>query len=163
MANCPCGSNISYDDCCGSYIHGKKIPETPEALMRSRYTAYTEVNIAYIESTMCGKALASFDSNDAKHWSENVKWLSLTILSTPPINQEDKVGSVEFIAQYRLNNQIQALHENSQFELIDGKWFYTDGIFTQEYIKDAKTLKISRNDPCPCNSGKKYKKCCLNK
>lgn len=23
--------------------------------------------------------------------------------------------------------------------------------------------KISRNDPCPCGSGKKYKKCCLNK
>ena len=20
--------------------------------------------------------------------------------------------------------------------------------------------KIKRNDPCPCNSGKKYKKCC---
>ena len=23
--------------------------------------------------------------------------------------------------------------------------------------------KIGRNDPCPCGSGKKYKKCCLNK
>jgi uncharacterized protein YecA (UPF0149 family) len=21
--------------------------------------------------------------------------------------------------------------------------------------------KIGRNDPCPCGSGKKYKKCCL--
>ena len=24
-------------------------------------------------------------------------------------------------------------------------------------------LKIGRNDPCPCGSGKKYKKCCLLK
>ena len=23
-------------------------------------------------------------------------------------------------------------------------------------------MKISRNDPCPCGSGKKHKKCCLN-
>ena len=23
--------------------------------------------------------------------------------------------------------------------------------------------KIRRNDPCPCGSGKKYKKCCMNK
>ena len=23
-----------------------------------------------------------------------------------------------------------------------------------------KTAKIGRNDPCPCGSGKKYKKCC---
>lgn len=26
-----------------------------------------------------------------------------------------------------------------------------------------KTPKTGRNDPCPCGSGKKYKKCCLNK
>ena len=25
------------------------------------------------------------------------------------------------------------------------------------------SVKIGRNDPCPCGSGKKYKKCCLNK
>ncbi len=24
-------------------------------------------------------------------------------------------------------------------------------------------MKIGRNDPCPCGSGKKYKKCCLGK
>ena len=26
-----------------------------------------------------------------------------------------------------------------------------------------RTKKIGRNDPCPCGSGKKFKKCCLNK
>ena len=25
----------------------------------------------------------------------------------------------------------------------------------------AYTKKVGRNDPCPCGSGKKYKKCCL--
>ena len=24
-------------------------------------------------------------------------------------------------------------------------------------------MKVGRNDPCPCGSGKKYKKCCLSK
>ena len=24
-------------------------------------------------------------------------------------------------------------------------------------------MKVGRNDPCPCGSGKKYKKCCLGK
>lgn len=27
----------------------------------------------------------------------------------------------------------------------------------------SKLIKIGRNDPCSCGSGKKYKKCCLNK
>jgi len=25
------------------------------------------------------------------------------------------------------------------------------------------TAKIGRNEPCPCGSGKKYKKCCIKK
>jgi len=29
--------------------------------------------------------------------------------------------------------------------------------------KGKKKKKIGRNDPCPCGSGKKYKKCCLRK
>ena len=38
-----------------------------------------------------------------------------------------------------------------------------------EFIKESTNQniinynKIGRNDPCPCGSGKKYKKCCLNK
>jgi len=30
-------------------------------------------------------------------------------------------------------------------------------------VPDGKAAKVGRNDPCPCGSGKKYKKCCLNK
>ncbi len=26
--------------------------------------------------------------------------------------------------------------------------------------KELKPKKVGRNDPCPCGSGKKYKKCC---
>ena len=29
--------------------------------------------------------------------------------------------------------------------------------------KPATSHKIQRNEQCPCKSGKKYKKCCLNK
>ena len=29
--------------------------------------------------------------------------------------------------------------------------------------QEPQTPKIGRNDPCPCGSGRKYKKCCLNK
>ncbi len=30
-------------------------------------------------------------------------------------------------------------------------------------INNTHTTKIGRNEPCPCGSGKKYKKCCMNK
>ena len=36
-------------------------------------------------------------------------------------------------------------------------------IINLERYKEGYRLKIGRNDPCPCGSGKKYKKCCLRK
>lgn len=45
---------------------------------------------------------------------------------------------------------------------------YNQEIIKRNYIADdpglpvTKPDKIGRNDPCPCGSGKKYKKCCLN-
>jgi hypothetical protein len=33
------------------------------------------------------------------------------------------------------------------------------GIYIETYVR--KQPNTGRNDPCPCGSGKKYKKCCL--
>lgn len=30
-----------------------------------------------------------------------------------------------------------------------------------QYLKEARRIKVGRNDPCPCGSGLKHKKCCL--
>ncbi|MGY8718810.1 MAG: SEC-C metal-binding domain-containing protein [Verrucomicrobiia bacterium] len=51
------------------------------------------------------------------------------------------------------------MHEKSEFELIDGNWIFSKTL--REGPAPAKAApKIGRNDPCPCGSGKKYKKCC---
>ena len=40
-ADCPCGSGRSITVCCGPYVARSETAPTAEALMRSRYTAYT--------------------------------------------------------------------------------------------------------------------------
>ena len=42
MKSCPCGSQKQYEQCCGPFLDGRAIAPTAEALMRSRYTAYTK-------------------------------------------------------------------------------------------------------------------------
>jgi hypothetical protein len=32
-----------------------------------------------------------------------------------------------------------------------------------EYIRDGRAIKVSRNAPCPCGSGKKFKQCCMKR
>lgn len=148
---CPCNSQHPYLDCCEPYLKGQRLPPTPEALMRSRYTAYSQANIAYIQQTMRGEALQGFNPEEAKQWATQAHWLGLKVLSAPtPV--DPNIGFVEFIATFSLQNRPQTIHERSEFHRIDSQWFYIRGV----------TPKISRNDACPCHSGKKYKHCCRN-
>lgn len=41
--------------------------------------------------------------------------------------------------------------------------FFTGHILTGQYGHKGQEMKVGRNDPCPCGSGLKYKKCCLAK
>tara|TARA_R110000868_G_scaffold15698_4_gene71635 strand:+ start:76 stop:510 length:435 start_codon:yes stop_codon:yes gene_type:complete len=123
-APCPCGTGKLYYTCCGAYIGGLRTPETPEALMRSRYTAYTEANIAYIIQTMKSPAADGFDPSEAATWAKTVKWISLEVIRA---RQENTTGYVEFIARFEDQQMPQALHELSEFLLIDGAWFYVSG------------------------------------
>lgn len=152
---CPCCSMLDYELCCKSFTDGKKAPKTPEQLMRSRYTAYSQANIAYIKKTMQGKPLINFNEEEAHKWASSVHWLGLKIVSST-IENED-IGFVEFIASFLKNNQVNTMHERSEFHRKKGIWFYVDGINTEQ--SKIKQEKISRNTPCPCGSGKKIKNC----
>ena len=47
-------------------------------------------------------------------------------------------------------------------EDFDKGLFNDSGFINEPQKPDLKLPKIGRNEPCPCGSGKKYKKCCLN-
>jgi SEC-C motif domain protein len=155
MSLCPCrkdsGVEKLYADCCGPFITGEKIPSTPEELMRSRYTAYTQSNIDYIANTMKGRAAENFNPVSAAEWSCRVEWLRLIV---EKFTTKDDTGYVEFIVYYRELGKRHGMHEISEFKRENGKWYYVDG------RGPAKADKIDRNDPCICGSEIKYKKCC---
>ena len=125
MENCPCGNNQSYPQCCGKFISGSALPATPEELMRSRYTAYTQANVNYIANTMKAPANKDFDSDTAREWAEQVNWLKLEIVHAQQDNPEK--GYVEFLAHFSDENKQFVLHEISEFHLEDGRWYYVDG------------------------------------
>lgn len=149
MLNCPCGLPNPYLACCGLYIEELHHAPTPEKLMRSRYTAYTLANMAYIKATMRGKALLNFDEADAAHWAKQVKWTGLKIINTFPKATKKECGFVEFMAFYEQNEIKHTLSEKSEFHYLNEQWFYTDSL----------KPSASRNTPCPCGSHKKYKNC----
>ena len=70
---CHCGSGLNYRDCCKPYIKGKKNPPTPEALMRSRYSAYVVGAIDYLFETCHENVRSRQDYEGTKRWSEKGK------------------------------------------------------------------------------------------
>ena len=124
--------------------------------MRSRYTAYTQANIPYIVKTMRGPAAKNFDAEEAATWAKQVTWLQLEVKQA---KTESTKGLVEFLAHYLQDNKKYCIHELSEFHFEEDQWYYVDGHVTQNNHNNN-SAKISRNDPCPCGSTKKYKKCC---
>ncbi len=133
MANdlCPCGSGKAYCDCCEPIIKKTTLAPSPEALMRSRYTAYAKHEIAWLKDSLEATQRDDFDEPSVEAWSRQSEWLGIEIKQTK--TEEEKVG---------------------------GAWYFYDGRAVKQETVRHEGPVVGRNDPCPCGSGKKYKKCC---
>ncbi len=160
MSLCPCGSGSLLTECCGPYLDAVASAPTAEALMRSRYTAHVLGRYDYLDETVHPDIRDEADHNEMRKWSEAVEWLGLDILSTKDGKEDQQTGEVSFTARYSVNGMPQELREDAFFRRENGRWFYADGVVhgSEPFRRDCP--KIGRNDPCPCGSGKKYKKCC---
>jgi SEC-C motif-containing protein len=156
---CPCGSGRTLDDCCGPIVRGEKAAPTAEALMRSRYTAYATGAFDHVVATEEGK---DADAEATARWAKGRTWTRLEIVDTEAGGENDEEGIVEFRAHYREHDpdhghdHDHVHHERSRFRRHGGKWMYRDRVPPPPMRADP---KVGRNDPCPCGSGKKYKKC----
>jgi SEC-C motif domain protein len=162
MTNCLCGSNKSFDECCEPFIKGTNSAPTAEALMRARYSAYATANIDFIERTIHSNARADFDRESARKWAEQSQWHGLEILNVTGGKEDDAEGIVEFIATYSQKDDRIEHHEVATFRKEAETWTFVDGHLLNKPFRHEQP-KIGRNDPCPCGSGKKYKKCCGQK
>jgi SEC-C motif domain protein len=158
VTECPCGSQKSIDDCCGPIIEGMPAP-TAEALMRSRYTAFTLKNLDYIEKTHASEIRKQYNRSAALSAINDANWLGLEVRNVVDGGEDDQIGTVEFLSNFLRDEQNFIHHELASFRKEDGNWVYVDGKMNPR-SNPVTSEKIGRNEPCPCGSGKKYKKCC---
>jgi SEC-C motif domain protein len=159
MSLCPCGSSQDYDVCCAPFHKGEAAP-TAEKLMRARYAAFEKGQIDYLASTLTEESRVDFDSEETANWASSAIWKKLEIVKTTGGQENDDEGTVEFKAYFKLNKEHQVHHEISTFTKTDGAWYYVSGDMNPKQEQRIVLVKAGRNDPCPCSSGKKYKKCC---
>lgn len=120
---CPCSDGSKkYTDCCGRYLDGGETAPTAEALMRSRYTAYTFGREDYLLATWHNStrpALLDLESGPKS------KWLGLELKRYERLDSDHAV--VEFMARYKINGRAHRLHEVSRFVREAQRWLYVNG------------------------------------
>lgn len=120
---CPCGTGAHYAACCGRWHAGAEYlaAPTPEALMRSRYGAYTLGLVDYLRDTWHASTRpASLEPVDPA-----IRWLGLEVRRSAMTDPDH--GVVEFVARSKLAGRAHRLHETSRFVRENGRWFYLDG------------------------------------
>jgi SEC-C motif-containing protein len=118
---CPCGSAISYDQCCGRLIDHGLAAADAEALMRSRYTAYTRLAARYLLATWH----PSTRPPDLAFEPPLPQWIGLTVKARG--QSAPDLAWVEFVARYKIGGRAHRLEEHSRFRHEDGRWYYLDG------------------------------------
>lgn len=119
--SCPCCSGNEFEVCCKPYLNGLP-PPTPETLMRSRYTAYTLVEIDYLIETTHPSMRKYYSRKSMEAWAKACKWQKLEVKQA----HDDKV---EFYAYFiDENNQLQVHKEHSTFKKEGEKWYFVDGV-----------------------------------
>jgi SEC-C motif-containing protein len=117
--------------------------------MRSRYCAFALGDTAYLLATWHADFRPTELQLDAR-----IRWIGLEILAG---EQQAQRASVEFEAMLLLAGTVSAMRECSEFVCQQGRWFYTRG---EQLTPSIAPWQPGRNQPCPCGSGLKFKRCC---
>jgi SEC-C motif-containing protein len=133
---CPCrarepGLSPVYAQCCGRWHDGLAKGDhapTPQALMRSRYSAYALLGEkAPTGAAMRDYLLATWHASTSPSDIETgpIRWTGLEILHEQTSGDS---GVVEFTAHHKVNGRAATLHEMSRFVREGGAWRYIDGV-----------------------------------
>ncbi len=122
---CYCGKSEEFKDCCELYIKGEPAP-SPEALMRSRYSAFAVKDVSYIQATHDPQTRGYYDMAANEAWAQAVKFEKLEVLKA---SEDKNKGLVEFKAYYTdiKTGQNHTHHEISKFRQQAGVWYYREG------------------------------------
>ncbi len=155
MNECPCGSNLSFEKCCGPIIDGEPAP-TAQALMRSRYTAYVVGALDHVANTHAAEVRDDFNRPEAERLSRSCIFQGLEIRKA---TEDGDNAQLDFVLRFKRDGKDMIQVELADFRRENGRWLYAGGKLSPQVIQRT-VNRVGRNDPCPCGSGKKAKKCC---
>jgi hypothetical protein len=140
-----------------AYINANSIPSESKLLAMEYIgklgNCYRDESIQFLNNFLC---------------SANIESSVLAGYAVGALVTLNSVESIDIIRD-AYNRQCVDLEINGDIEDIEIDFGLRENPYiprlirpTQEFLSVRTEPKVGRNDPCPCGSGKKFKKCCLN-
>jgi SEC-C motif domain protein len=107
--------------------------------------------VDYLVATTLPAQQSALDRAAMAAWSAQSTWLGLEVESSELFGGQPEHAQVCFVARWHAAQGEHSHRERSAFVQVGGRWYFLD---------PSVPLKAGRNDPCPCRSGQKFKKCC---
>jgi SEC-C motif-containing protein len=132
---CPCSSGRTYKRCCLPFHAGKPAP-TPEALMRSRYSAYAIAAIDYLIETT--DPSGPYHRDDRAVWAGEIEQFCATTrferltIEFTSIADDGLGGEVRFLAKLSRAGVDVSFTEHSRFSKLADRWLYHSGVTNDE-------------------------------
>ncbi len=95
--------------------------------MRSRYTAYTRGDEAYLLATWHPETRPASLRAELE---DGPKWLGLKVIRHERTDEAQAL--VEFVARYKIAGRAHRMHEVSHFRMEGGRWLYVEGSIKAE-------------------------------
>lgn len=152
---CPCGSGRKFGTCCAFYINGTPAPDA-QTLMRSRYTAYVVGALDHVAATHAPEVRDDFNRAEAERLARICQFQELDIRK---VVENGDSAQIDFLIRFRRDGKDMMQVELADFRRADGRWLYAGGKLSSQ-VSQRTVTRVGRNEPCPCGSGKKSKKCC---
>jgi SEC-C motif-containing protein len=144
--------------CCEEIIAGALKARSATELLRARYTAFATRSIEFIVATTHPRVRQEFDETSNREWAQTSNFTKLVILDT--ISDGELAEYITFEAHFTQKNRQDIHRERARFERTDGEWFFVSSEILKPQTIQYDAPKPGRNEPCPCGSRRKYKKCC---
>lgn len=119
---CPCGTGLTYGECCGKYHAGQTAP-TAETLMRSRFTAFATGDEAYLLRTWDPATRPESLSLE----NSPIRFYRLDVIDVVGGGVFDDEGEVEFEAFYKGAEKASQRERSTFVRGADKAWLYQAG------------------------------------
>ena len=124
LALCTCGSGKDYNECCGRFIETLELPtETPEHILRSRYTSYNRSKGEYLLKSWHQSFRPKKNAKQIVREGANIKYTGLKVLN---VEFDDTKGKISYEVRSRDGMRFGSYATTSNFIKEEGYWYYTN-------------------------------------